>query len=194
MFCKPSHTYETVDKDLQKMKQQLEQELDEELPFIVEMKSLCDQFRCSKDCLVFYKAREEVPDKCLHAKCKHYLEYLHIYDHKCFITSEEEKQFKRRLQDLRRKKKEQLLGMVVERLPDGHTQSILDDMIAKRKKKLQELRQMGIPMTDIKAQRNEDRLNDLREQVMEQLMDEGVDLGEMTMNMVDERMTKLQNK
>ena len=49
-------------------------------------------------------------------------------------------------------------------------------------------------MTDIKAQRNEDRLSDLREQVMEQLMDEGVDLGEMTMNMVDERMTKLQNK
>ena len=40
---------------------------------------------------------------------------------------------KRRLQDLRSKKKtkEQLLGMVVEGLPDGHTQSVIDDLIVK---------------------------------------------------------------
>ena len=68
--------YETLDKDLQKMKQQLEQELDEDLPSIVEMKSVCDQFRCCKDCLVSYKVKEEVPHKCLHAKCKHCLEYV----------------------------------------------------------------------------------------------------------------------
>ena len=36
---------EVVDKDLEKMKQKLEQDLEEELPSIVEMKSVCDQYR-----------------------------------------------------------------------------------------------------------------------------------------------------
>ena len=176
--------YETVDKDLQKMKQQLEQELDEELPSIVEMKSVCDLFRCCKDCLVSYKVKEEVPHQCLHARCKHYLEYVHIYDHQCFITFEEEKRFKRRLQDLRRKKKkkEQLLGMVVEGLPEYHTQSVIDDLIAKRKKELKDLKEInsGVPMVEIKAQRNEEKLNDLRAEVMEQMMDEEVALDDRT--------------
>ena len=152
---------EVVDKELQRMKERLEQQLHEELPSIVEMKSACDQYRKCNDCLVSYKVKEEVPHKCLHAKCKH------IYDHRCFITSEEEKHFKRQLQELRRrkKKKEQLLGMVVEGLPDEQTQTVIDDLIVKRKKKPQELPQinMGIPMTEIKAQRKEDRLNDLRD-------------------------------
>ena len=79
------------------------------------------------------------------------------HDHQCFITSEEENQFKRTLQELRRQKKkeEQLLGMMVEGLPDDHTQKAIDDLIAKRQKKLKELDQInsGLPMTEIKAQR-----------------------------------------
>ena len=185
-------------KICRKIKQQLEQELDEELPSTVEMKSVCDQFRCCKDCLVSYKVKDEVPHKCLHAKCKHCLEYIHIYDHQCFITSEEEKQFKRRLQDLRRKKKknEQLLGMVVEGLPDDHTQSVIDDLIVERKKKLKDSKEInsGVPMVEIKAQRNEERVNDLRVEVMEQMMDEGVSFDYMTLDMVDKRMAKLQDK
>ena len=98
--------YETVDKDLDKMKRKLEQDLEKELPSIVEMKSVCDQYRKCKDCLVSYNVKEEVPHKCLHAKCKHRLEFVHIYDHKCFITSEEEKQLKRTLQELRKTEKE----------------------------------------------------------------------------------------
>ena len=97
---------EVVDKDLEKMKRKLEQDLEEELPSIVEMKSVCDQYRKCKDCLVSYKVKEEVPQKCLHAKYKHCLEFVHIYDHQCFITSEEEKQLKRTLQELRRAEKE----------------------------------------------------------------------------------------
>ena len=93
--------------------------------------------------------KEDVPHKCLHAKCKHFLEFVHIYDHQCFITSEEEKQFKRTLQELSRqkKKKEQLLWMMVEGLPDDHTQKAIDDLIAKRQKKLKELNQInsGVP-------------------------------------------------
>lgn len=69
---------------------------------------------------------------------------MNIYEHKCFITSEEEKEFKRELQDLRRKKKkkEQLLNMVDEGLLDDHTQSAIASMIAERKQKLEELQKL----------------------------------------------------
>ena len=123
---------------------------------------------------------------------------MNIYEHNCFITSEEEKEFKRELQDLRRKKKkkEQLLNMVHEGLLDDHTQSVIESMIAERKKKLEELRKinMGISMTHLKAQRNENSLNTLREEVIDQLLDEGLTHDEITLKIVDERLTKLQHK
>ena len=56
--------YETVDKELKKIKEELEQNLDEELPNIVEMKSVCDQFTRCKDCLVSYKVNKEIAHKC----------------------------------------------------------------------------------------------------------------------------------
>ena len=74
------------------------------------------------------------------------------------------------LQVLRRqkKKKEQLLGMVPEGLPDDLTQTTMDDLIANHQKKLKELDQInrGVPMAEIKTQRYEEKLNDLREKVM----------------------------
>ena len=160
----------------------MKQDLGEELPSIVEMKSVCDQYRKCKDCLVSYKVKEDVPHKCLHAKCKHCLEFVHIYDHQCFITSEEEKQFKRTLQVLRRqkKKKEQFLGIMIEGLPDNHTQKAIDDLIAKRQKKLKELDQInsGVPMAEIKAERYEEKLKNLSEKAMLKMIEEeGFELG-----------------
>ena len=55
---------EVVDKDLEKIKRKLEQDLGEELPSIVEMKSVCDQHRKCKDCLVPYKVKEDFLHKC----------------------------------------------------------------------------------------------------------------------------------
>jgi len=191
--------YETVDKDLEKMKRKLEQDLGEELPSIVEMKSVCDQYRKCKDCLVSYKVKEEVPHKCLYAKCKHCLEFVHIYEHQCFITSEKEKHFKRTLQELRKrkKKKEQILWMVVEGLQDDLTQTMIDDLIAKRKKKLEELEEInrGVPIHEIKAERYEEKLNDLREKLMLKMMEEeGFELNDITLEMVEDRMVKEQDK
>ena len=185
--------YETVDKEKQKIKEQLEKDLDEPLPSIVEMKSVCDQCQRCQDCLVPYKVKKELPQKCLHAQCKHCLEFVPIYDHKCYITSEEEKQFKRQLQELRRKKKEQLLGMVVEGLPDDTAQVMIDQLIAKRKTRLKELDQInsGVPMAEIKAQAYEERLNDVRGKVMLKMNEEeGFELDDITLDLEEESMPK----
>ena len=181
------------------MKRKLEQDLEEELLSIVEMKSVCDEYQRCQDYLVSYKVKEEFPHKCLHAQCKHCLEYVHIYDHQRFITSEKEKQFKRTLQGLRgqKKEKEQLLGMVVKGLPDDLTQTMIDDLIANRQKKLKELDQInrGVPMAEIKTQRYEEKLNDLREKVMLKMMEEeGFEPDDITLEMVEDRLHQEQNK
>ena len=135
----------------------------------------------------------------LYAKCKHCLEFVDIYEHQCFITSEEEKHFKRTLQEFRKrkKKKEQILGMVVEGLPDDLTQTVIDDLIAKRKKKLKELEEInrGVPIHEIKAERYGEKRSDLREKVMLKMMEEeGFELDDITLEMVEDRMAKEQDK
>ena len=108
----------------------------------MEIKSVCDQFRKCKDCLVFSKVNEEFDHKCLHVHCKHCLEYLNIYEHKCFITSEEEKCFKRNLRQLRQEK--QTMGKLAatvdegDRLKDINLEAIIEQTIEQCRKKVQE--------------------------------------------------------
>ena len=53
----------------------------------------------------------------------------------------------------------------------------------------------GVPMTEIKAQRYEERLNDLREKVMLKMMEEeGFELDDITLELVEDRMAKQQDK
>ena len=118
----------------------------------MELKSVCDQFRKCKDSLVSYKVNEEFDHNCLHAMCKHCLEYENIYEHKYFITSEEEKCFKRNLRQLRQEKQtmEKMVGTVVDRdrLNDDYLGAIIEKTIEQHKKKVQELKEInkGIPM------------------------------------------------
>ena len=192
--------HETEDPASKRAKQKWEKDYGEELPSIVELKSVCDQFRKCKDCLVSYKVDEELEHQCLHAMCKHCLEYVNIYEHKCFITSEEEKCFKRNVRQLRKEKQtnEKLVATVVEgdRLNDDYLGAIIEKMIEQHKKKVQELKNInkGIPMEEIKRRRNEEALNELRESVMEQLVNEGKDLDEITLEMIEERVHAAQQK
>ena len=59
--------HEAEDPALKRAKQKWGKEYREELPSIVELKSVCDQFRKYKDCLVSYKVNEELEHQCLHA-------------------------------------------------------------------------------------------------------------------------------
>ena len=184
--CFRAHLIETVeeDKDMKKIREGLEQ-LNEPITPILEMKSTCQDFQRCVKCMVTYKVNKDLPHKCLHAQCKHCLEFVPIYEHQCYITSEEEKQFKRTLQKLRKekKKKEKLLGMVVEGVPDENTQGMINTLIAQRKKKLKDLEyiNMGVPMAEIK-------LRDLQEKVIDELLDEEVPPNEITLEMVNERL------
>ena len=74
---------------------------------------------------------------------------------------------------------------------------LLSLLIAKCEKKLKELEEINrsVPMTEIKTQRYEERLNDLREKVMLKMMkEEGFELDDITLEMVEDRMAKQQDK
>ena len=91
--CFRAHLIETAeeDKDMKKIREGLEQLLNEQLTPILEMKSTCQDFQRCVKCMVTYKVNKDLPHKCLHAQCKHCLEFIPIYEHQCYITSEEEK-------------------------------------------------------------------------------------------------------
>ena len=187
--CLRAHFIETVkeDKDIKKTREELERQLHEQLTPILELKSTCRDFQRCVQCMVTYKVNKDLPHKCLHAQCKHCLEFVPIYEHKCYITSEEEQKFKRTLQKLTKKKKtkEEVLGTIVEGLPDQSTQDMIDVLIAQRKKKLKDLEyiNMGVPMAEI-------QLGDLQEKDIEDLLEEGVPPEEITLELVNERLPK----
>ena len=118
------------------------------------------------------------------------MEYVNIYEHKCFITSEEEKCFKRHLRKLRKlkKEKEKLAAKYVggEGLQDEFTQTMIDGLMKQRKRKVQDLEDInkGIPMEETMRWRDEQRMENLRERVMKQLVDKGVELDAITTEMI----------
>ena len=187
--CFRAHLIESAqeDPDMKKEREKLEQQLEEQLTPIIELKSTCSDFnRCSM-CMVSYKVNKDLPHKCLHAQCRHCLEYVQIYDHKCFIISDEEKDFKRALQKLKTKKRktEKLLNAHVERLQDLDTPHMIDDLVAQRKKKLQDLDYInnGVPMTEIK-------LKDSKEKVINEMLEEGIQPEEISLEMINERLSE----
>ena len=86
--------------------------------------------------------------------------------------------------------------MVAEGLPDDITQQAIYELIAKRKKKLKEIDQINseVPMAEIKAEAYEERLNDLREKgILKMIEDEGLELDDITLDMVEQCMPKEDN-
>ena len=185
--CFRAHLTESVveDKEMKKKREKLKQLLDERLNPVLELQSTCRDFQRCPKCMVTYKVNEDFPHKCLHAVCRHCLEYVSIYEHKCYITSDEEKEVKRTLQKLRKQKrrKEQILRKKSERFSDQDTQAAIDDLVAQRKKKLKDLDYInrGVPQIEIK-------LRELQEKIIYKLLEEGMNREEITLDMVNERM------
>ena len=178
--CFQAHLVETMEEVWKKDRETLEGQLGEQLSPIMELKSTCTEFRRCIQCMCSYKVSKEFQHKCFHTQCRHCLEYVNVYEHQCFITSEHEKAFKRTLQKLKKEKKkqEQLLGNNGEGLPD----ETMERLIAQRKRKIKALEMInkGVPQAEIDLQQ-------LQEQIIEEMIEEGVPSQEITQDMVNER-------
>ena len=80
---------------------------------------------------------------------------------------------------------------------DKGVQKIIDDVIKQRKSRVQQLKDINngvITIEEIKTRRDEETLNDLRGVAMEHMIEDGLELDEITLEMVDERVNAIQEK
>ena len=76
------------------------------------MKSVCEMYRNCQTCCVSYKVKKGVTHQCGHGQCSNCLNYVDLYNHQCYIMSDNYKANKRL--DNKRKAKDRLLESIKE--------------------------------------------------------------------------------
>ena len=97
----------------------------QEIPPKIVMASICESRRKCKSCQVTHKVNPKLQQKFLHSKCKNCLEYVNIYDHKCYIMSEFDRDEKR--EEQRDKYFEKCKQEVMKDVKIATSDSLIDD-------------------------------------------------------------------
>lgn len=97
----------------------------QEIPPKIVMASICESRRKCKSCQVTHKVNPKLQQKFLHSKCKNCLEYVNIYDHKCYIMSEFDRDEKR--EEQRDKYFEKCKQEVMKDVKIATNDSLIDD-------------------------------------------------------------------
>ena len=179
--CFRAHLVESVEEVWKKEREKMQRQLGEQLTPLMELHSICLDFHRCSHCLATYKVNKDLPHKCYHASCRHCLEYVNVYQHQCYITSEEEKTFKRTLQKPKKEKKKREQLICVSNGMELSDQD-MERLIAQRKRKLKELERInrGVPQSEI-------RREEIQEQIIADLLEEGLSPEKITPEIVNER-------
>ena len=148
-------------------------EVSEEEPKEPEEGSTCEKLQRCTVCMATHKVIPGLPHRCYHAFCKHCLDYVNVNDHRCYITSEHEKSYKREMKKLMKIKREN-------KGQETPLEDILIDGLRKqRQRKLAMIEKLnqGIPQSEID-------MEERREKAIAKLMKEGVSQDEITPEMI----------
>ncbi|CAH3179007.1 unnamed protein product [Porites lobata] len=114
--CYRDHLVQKNKQEESKMEKDLIKEvaLDNDLtiPPQKPLKSVCEMHRKCNTCLVSYKVKEGMTHKCGHGQCSNCLNYVDLYNHRCFIMSDIYKANKR--YDNKQKVEEKILEAIKE--------------------------------------------------------------------------------
>ena len=142
-------------------------------------KSVCELYRKCHTCMVSYKVKEGMPHKCGYGQCNNCLNYVDLYNHQCFITSDTYKANRRT--DMRCKAEEKILESVKE-MTTLNGEKAKD--VAKRpitRKEHEAARQKAHPPLPVDPQKEQEYI-DL---VKKKMADLGVDVTEIPDNKVN---------
>ena len=187
-------------KSLEKVRKEIEKKLEEGIYPVHEHRCICKDYRRCTKCLASYQANDEFPHKCYHAECKHCLEFVQIYDHKCFITSEEQKKLKKLIRKIKRQERNE--EKVIKQLATRRVCSLNDDGKVNKddvkyfenqiKKRLQDINHISssVPREDELEgkEKEEEEEEDLKEKIVTEMLKEGFSPAEITINAVNERL------
>ena len=196
--CFLAHLIETFEESekTERARRRLEKQLGEQIHPIQDVKCTCHDFqRCDK-CMVSYKVNKDFPHKCLHTKCKHCLEFVQIYDHKCFITRDEEKDLKRLVQKFKsaEREREKVLKHFAMSITHSTNEEDVDHIVAQCKKRLNGIQHItrSVPQEEKSVEEEKggggDDIKKLKEKIVSEMIQEGFSASDITIQAVNERL------
>ena len=167
-----------MEKDLIK-----EVSLDNDLtiPLQKPLKSVCEMHRKCNTCLGSYKVKEGMTHKCGHGQRSNCLNYVDLYNHRCFIMSDIYKANKR--YDNKQKVEEKILQAIKEMTTEdgGKVKDVAKNPITRREQEEAYLKEHPPTQPVDKKSRQESI-----ERVKKQLQDLGVDVTEIPEDQLEE--------
>ena len=151
------------------------------IPLQKPLKSVCEMHRKCNTCLVSYKVKEGMTHKCGHGQCSNCLNYVDLYNHRCFIMSDIYKANKR--YDNKQKVEEKILQAIKEMTTeDGEkVKDVAKNPITRREQEEAYLKEHPPTQPVDKKSRQESI-----ERVKKQLQDLGVDVTEIPEDQLEE--------
>lgn len=146
-------------------------EIEEEVEKEPEEGSTCDKLQRCIECMATHKVIPGLPHKCYHAFCKHCLDYVDVNNHRCYITSEEEKTNKQAVKKLIKSKQGKDAPL---------TDVIINGLKTERQRKLTRLQRLnqGVPQTQLD-------LEDREAEAIETLIKKKVPRDQITPEMIE---------
>ena len=132
-------------------------------------KTVCELYRKCHTCMVSYKVKQGVPHKCGYGQCNNCLNFVDLYNHRCFIMSDKYKANKKA--EMHKRTEEQIMDSIKEMKTEGG-EKVKD--VAKKLYTKEELRELNNkrPPLPLDPQERQEAIN----KVQKQLQDLGVDV------------------
>ena len=145
------------------------------------LKSVCEMHRKCNTCLVSYKVKEGMTHKCGHGQCSNCLNYVDLYNHRCFIMSDIYKANKR--YDNKQKVEEKILEAIKEMTTeDGEkVKDVAKNPITRKEQEEAYLKEHP-PTQPVDEKSRHESI----ERVKKQLQDLGVDVTEIPEDQLEE--------
>ena len=145
------------------------------------LKSVCEMHRKCNTCLVSYKVKEGMTHKCGHGQCSNCLNYVDLYNHRCFIMSDIYKANKR--YDNKQKVEEKILEAIKEMTTeDGEkVKDVAKNPITRKEQEEAYLKEHP-PTQPVDEKSRQESI----ERVKKQLQDLGVDVTEIPEDQLEE--------
>ena len=145
------------------------------------LKSVCEMHRKCNTCLVSYKVKEGMTHKCGHGQCSNCLNYVDLYNHRCFIMSDIYKANKR--YDNKQKVEEKILEAIKEMTTeDGEkVKDVAKNPITRKEQEEAYLKEHP-PTQSVDEKSRQESI----ERVKKQLQDLGVDVTEIPEDQLEE--------
>lgn len=159
-------------------------------------------------CQVTYTVNPKFPHKCLQMECKNCLDYVNIYEHQCYITSDDErkllleeriaKNFGKCIQEVNKMETEngELVQELHNRGIERTNQQVREDLQRFRRERQELIEDLHIGLDPVETENRgrEEQLGQQRMTAVEGLVFQGLEVEEITDDMITDKINEMEAK